>query len=111
VDEAQRRVDLRHQRQPLQQDWTGVDVTRKQLPDGKTALYLHVFHWPKDGKLSVPGLENKMDKAYLLADSQQSALPVAQEKGQIVVTVPISAPDPIDTVVVLTIEGSAHLLH
>jgi alpha-L-fucosidase len=81
--------------------------TQKQLPDGKTTLYLHVFQWPKDGKLSVPGLENKVGKAYLLADSTQGALPIAQEKGVVVVSVPAQAPDPINTVVVLTLEGRA----
>ena len=28
--------------------------TQKKLPDGNTRLYLHVFDWPKDGKLVVP---------------------------------------------------------
>ena len=31
-------------------------------------LYLHVFDWPK-GELVVPGLKNKVAKAYLLADA------------------------------------------
>jgi alpha-L-fucosidase len=79
--------------------------TQKQLADGTTALYLHVFQWPKDGKLLVPTLENKVLKAYLLADTTPAALPVAQEKGEVVVSVPAQAPDPINTVVVLMIEG------
>ena len=29
-------------------------------------LYLHVFDWPKDGKLLVP-IANRVNKAYLLA--------------------------------------------
>jgi alpha-L-fucosidase len=79
--------------------------TQKQLPEGKTALYLHVFQWPKDGKLVVPGLGNKIVKACLLADAGQAALPVANRDGAVVVDVPEKASDPIDTVVVLTIEG------
>jgi alpha-L-fucosidase/acetyl esterase/lipase len=79
--------------------------TQKQLPDGTTALYLHVFQWPTDGKLIVPGLQNKAGKAYLLADTTQAVLPIAQKKGQIVVSVPAQAPDPINTVVVLTVDG------
>ena len=28
--------------------------TRKTLSDGSTRLYLHVFDWPRDGKLTIP---------------------------------------------------------
>jgi alpha-L-fucosidase len=70
----------------------------------KTRLYLHVFDWPKDGKLSVPGLENKMARAYMLADAQAN-LTTSSEAGTTVVGVPAKAPDPINTVVVLEIEG------
>ena len=31
--------------------------TKKLTADGAT-LYLHVFNWPADGKLLVPGLKN-----------------------------------------------------
>lgn len=68
-------------------------------------LYLHVFQWPGDGKLVVPGFENKINAAYLLADSQRAALPVSRENGRIVVAVPERPIDPIDTVVVLEVEG------
>ena len=34
--------------------------------DGKTSLYLHVFDWPENGKLTVPGLKNSIEKAMLL---------------------------------------------
>ena len=31
-------------------------------------LYLHVFEWPADGQLRVPGLKNLVHSAQLLAD-------------------------------------------
>jgi alpha-L-fucosidase len=68
-------------------------------------LYLHVFDWPKDGRLVVPGLENKTRNAYLLADKDHKPLVVARAEKDIVISVPPAAPDPIDTVVVLEIEG------
>ena len=34
-------------------------------------LYLHIFEWPKDGKISVQ-LQNKITKAYLLSDPKKS---------------------------------------
>jgi len=39
-------------------------------------LYLHVFNWPKDGKVVVGGVGNQVLKAYLLADNTQKSLPV-----------------------------------
>jgi alpha-L-fucosidase len=68
-------------------------------------LYLHVFDWPGDGQLVVPGLENKVQKAYLLAGADRSPLGVARSGEQTMVKLPANAPDPIDTVVVLEIEG------
>jgi alpha-L-fucosidase len=67
-------------------------------------LYLHVFDWPKDGKLAVPNLTSEIKRAYLLADKKASNLAVSRrEDGQVVITVPAEAPDRINTVVVLII--------
>jgi alpha-L-fucosidase len=68
-------------------------------------LYLHVFDWPK-GDLLVPGLKNHVTKAYLLADKEQTALPVAATEDETTVKLPAQAPDRIDSVVVLEIEGT-----
>jgi len=82
-------------------------ATQRPLRNNKTRLYLHVFTWPKDGKLVVPGLESKVAGAYLLADppGAEKPLAVARQNGAVVVIVPATAPDPVDTVVVLDIEG------
>ena len=37
--------------------------TKKLTADGAT-LYLHVFNWPADGKLLVPGLKNNARRAW-----------------------------------------------
>ncbi len=68
-------------------------------------LYLHVFDWPTDGKLAVPGLQNKVAKAYLLADKSKTALTVERKGENVVIAVPQKSLDKIDTVVVLKIEG------
>ncbi len=68
-------------------------------------LYLHVFDWPKDGRLEMPGLKNKVGKVYLLADEERRSLPVNRlDENRLAVSVPEKAPDAIDTVVVLEIE-------
>ena len=81
----------------------------KRLPWGRATkkpgkLYLHVFDWPK-GPLQVPGLKNKVEKAYLLADAGKAALPVTQNEDGVLVRVPESAPDKIASVVVLDVVG------
>jgi hypothetical protein len=49
-------------------------------------------------------LEYKVKKAYLLADKKRKGLPlVFVSQGEIMVTVPDEAPDPINSVVVLDV--------
>jgi len=68
-------------------------------------LYLHVFDWPENGKLQVPNLQNKVKKAYLLADEEHSELTVkSQDEGKVII-VPKEAPDKINTVIVLEIKS------
>jgi alpha-L-fucosidase len=67
-------------------------------------LYLHVFDWPTDGKLAVPGLKNKVNQANLLAARDKSCVVTAGNE-QVTVAVPPEMPDKIDTVVVLEIQG------
>jgi len=73
-------------------------------------VYLHIFDWPTNGKIEVVGLENKVKKAYLLADKKQAGLAVSQDEDNIVISVPEKAPDAIDTVVVLEIKGKAEVV-
>jgi alpha-L-fucosidase len=73
-------------------------------------MYLHVFNWPTDGTLKVPGLKNKVKKAYLLADKAKTktdapALKTESCEDGVSITLPKTAPDPIVSVVVLEIEG------
>jgi alpha-L-fucosidase len=71
-------------------------------------LYLHVFEWPK-GKLVAPGLKSKVQTAYLLSDQSRKPLPIAQNEDGVAITLPETSPDPIASVVVLTIAGTAEV--
>jgi alpha-L-fucosidase len=77
--------------------------TRKTSPSG-TTLYLHVFDWPKDGNLRIPGLHSAVKSASLLAGGAK----VASEKDADGVTLrlPGGAPDPVASVVKLEIDGA-----
>ena len=68
-----------------------------------TVLYLHVFDWPKDGRLAVPGLKNEAIRAALLATGQ--TLEVSREGGTLMVHVPSAAPDAVNTVIMLEMKG------
>jgi len=75
--------------------------TQKPLDGGITRLYLHVFDWPADARLLVPGLAGQPVGARLLVGGQ--ALEVRKEGPEIVITLPAAAPDPIATVVCLDV--------
>jgi alpha-L-fucosidase len=82
--------------------------TKQVGADGAT-LYLHVFDWPADGKLRVPGLKNTVASATLLANGRR--LPAAAAADGVVVTVPATAPDPISSTIVLKISGALDIAH
>jgi alpha-L-fucosidase len=62
-------------------------------------LYLHVFDWPQNGEIKLPGVQTS--RAYLLSDPAQGSLPVTYEDDRVIIKGPSQAPDPVDTVVVL----------
>ena len=69
-------------------------------------LYLHVFDWPKNGKLAVGGLKSPVKKAWLLSDSERKELPVERTSDiDKVIAVPEKAPDAANTVVVVQVAG------
>ena len=76
--------------------------TRKEA-NGKTTLYLHVFDWPADGKLMVPGLKNTIEQASLL-DGGAILETEAVESG-VTISLPKEAPDPHASVIVLNVIG------
>jgi len=69
-------------------------------------LFLHVFEWPRDGQLMVPGIRNTIKGAWLLADTRHKRLEVQHTNPQdLKIAVPAKSPDTIDSVVVLEFEG------
>lgn len=73
-----------------------------------TTLYLHVFNWPRDGKLRIP-LMNSTGKARLLALPGKE-LPVSRDDQAMVITLPSTPLDPADTVVILDLPEEAKSL-
>jgi alpha-L-fucosidase len=77
--------------------------TTKLSGDGAT-LYLHVFDWPADGKLVVPGLKNTVQSASLLAT--HSKLKTSTSPEGVIVSVPSSPLDKISSTIALRIKGA-----
>lgn len=83
----------------------------KKLPWGRctkvlgkdgAALYLHVFDWPTNGKLLVPGLKSEVGMAYLLVGGAK--LKAKNTPEGVMIDVPTKAPDKVSTTVVLMIK-------
>jgi len=64
------------------------DVTTKE-----NSLFLSVFEWPTDGKLYLPGLENKLLSAELLNGDKSKKISFKNENGWTVFDVPDKAVD------------------
>jgi alpha-L-fucosidase len=71
-------------------------------------MYLHVFVWPENGKLSIP-FTNKTTKAWLMADPK-TVLKVIQGKENVAIQLPTYPPDTIASVVALQFEGAPSVL-
>jgi alpha-L-fucosidase len=82
-------------------------ATRKMLADGKTRLYFHVFQWPQDGKLVVPGLANKPCDAFLLDSGKK--LKAEKHASGLSIGLPAAMPDKTATVVVVDVEGKLEI--
>lgn len=82
----------------------------KKIDGDAATLYLHVFKWPQDGKLTVSGLRNAVEGAYLLAGAEHKPLKTtAVEGGGVTIELPAQAPDPISSTVVLKVNGALEI--
>ena len=80
----------------------------KKISGDETTLYLHVFAWPTNGTLLVPGLKNQVEQACLLKPNwlgHQKQLKFLPTPDGVVISVPANAPDKISSTIVLRIKG------
>ena len=75
---------------------------------GRT-LYFHVFDWPVDGRLIVPGLLSKADRVFLLSSPGQM-LDMTLEDGRSVIRVPSEAPDTAVSVIACTFSAEPEIV-
>ncbi|HUA66211.1 MAG TPA: alpha-L-fucosidase [Alphaproteobacteria bacterium] len=85
--------------------------TARVLPE-KTILYLHVWDWPANGQLTVPGLKSQVAKAYLLKATmfgQHPSLKFTTAADGVTIDLPKTAPDKISSTVVLELRGAPEI--
>lgn len=78
------------------------DVTTKG-----NALFLSVFEWPRDGKLYLPGFNQKIVSATILGDGKKTPLSFVKKNGWTIFDVPYKAPDPLVSVIELKLDAKA----
>jgi alpha-L-fucosidase len=78
-------------------------VTEKVHPTGATTLYVHVWDWPADGKILLPGIRQSAHSGHVLANGA-AVSSTASDQG-LVVTLPGSAPDADVSVAALEFDG------
>jgi len=79
-----------------------------QVTAKESTVYVHVMFWPGT-EMCVAGIKNRVIKAYMLATGKK--LPFDQRHDRLFVRgLPPKAPDPIDTVVAIELEGKPETL-
>jgi alpha-L-fucosidase len=78
-------------------------ITRKEGKNG-TALYLHVFEWPKDGKLLLPAFSNGVTSVKLLGSAAK--IKAKSENGIVEIKLPANAVNKIASVIKLEVKGT-----
>lgn len=70
-----------------------------------TTLYIHVFNWPADGRLLLPGLMNEVREARLLARAAAEPLTVTRDGTDVIIHVPSQSPDAVAAVIAVRLDG------
>ncbi len=73
-------------------------------------LYLHVFNWPADGVLLVPGLVNEVAEARLLDAAVPGRIETAQRDEALLIRLPSRPAGEMPTVVVLDLVGEPRVV-
>lgn len=71
-------------------------------------VYLHLFAWPSDRRLRVPGVSNKA-KAVRLLGQPGAKLAARRDGPDLVIDLPAEAPDDASSVVALELDGAPKL--
>jgi alpha-L-fucosidase len=68
-------------------------------------VYVHLFRWPAQGEIVIPGIKNDVLSATILGTEIRGAIERRSNDRTVITGLPISPPDPHDTVVKLVLDG------
>ncbi|MFT5385999.1 MAG: alpha-L-fucosidase [Saprospiraceae bacterium] len=85
-------------------------ITCKKGKHGRVKVYLHVFNWPLDKQLCVTGIKAAPSKVYVLADKSKSSLSFQHNEVVTRITLPVKAPDPYVSVLVMEFDQSPEIV-
>ena len=75
-----------------------------------STLYVHVFDWPQDRVLRLPGLKSEVSGAYLM-ESPESKLDVSRRRAsqgdEVLLRLPAEPSDPVASVIAIQLKGPA----
>jgi alpha-L-fucosidase len=80
----------------------------KKVSAKSATLYLHVFNWPTNGSLFLPGLSNKIASAKLLVNN--TAITTTVTDAGVILHVPLYQPDAIIPVIEVTINEPLNVI-
>ena len=80
------------------------------VKEEENKLFLHVFDWPENGELQIPGLKNNIVKAYYLKDTSKTPLKISVHGNDKVVAISKDAVDENLSVVVIEYTGKLEII-
>ena len=67
--------------------------------------YIHVFRWPRQGEVTIPGIKNKIRSATVLGTNHKAEIGTGSNCRTFLGGLPKTPPDPYDTVIKLVFDG------
>ena len=74
----------------------------QKFHDDSTTIYMHVFDWPSDGKLVIPGLAGKVKSAKVLGGND---VPFVKGDGEVIVDIPSEMPNEHIGIIAIEVQG------
>jgi len=68
-------------------------------------MYVHVFRWPRQGEIVIPGLKNNVVSAEVLGTAIEGRIERRSNDRTVITGLPTTPPNPHDTVLKLVLDG------
>ncbi len=83
--------------------------TQKKLKNGSTNLYFHIFDWPENNELVIPGLVSDVNSIQFLGQRTRNLIPYKADKSDLVVKLSPREKNQYASVLVVNIDGEPQI--